>query len=37
MLGFQSFESAQSILTGIELMYMLRTGILKMRASWASR
>jgi putative transposase len=26
MLGFQSFEAAQSTLTGIELMHMLRKG-----------
>jgi transposase-like protein len=26
MLGFKSFEAAQSTLTGIELMYMLRKG-----------
>ena len=26
MMGFQSFESAQSTLAGIELMHMLRKG-----------
>jgi putative transposase len=26
MLGFKSFEAAQSTLTGIELMHMLRKG-----------
>ena len=29
MLGFQSFEAAQSTLAGIELMHMLRKGQLE--------
>ena len=36
MLGFKSFEAAQLILVGIELMHILRKGRWKMRAHKAS-